>query len=136
MKRMEYTMGAGIMVVCGKRTLILKRNHYKKDPFGGYWNFPGGSSEKGETSYQTAVRETEEEIGVSIPYIKVKDHVESKYYTMYIGEVNLQFKPLLDNEHIDYRWIEIDKVKSIENFHPKDKRCFEKYMMKKERHHT
>ena len=37
-----YDMGAGIMVVCGKKTLVLKRTPYKGDPFSGYWNFQEG----------------------------------------------------------------------------------------------
>ena len=126
--RMErYDMGAGIMVVCGKKTLVLKRSLYKVDPFSGYWNFPGGSSEKGESPYETAVRETEEEIGISVPFIKVSDHIEGKFYTMFIGHVGMEFKPQLDHEHSDFKWIPLREVLSLD-LHPKDKRCFEKYL--------
>lgn len=129
-----YDMGAGIMVVCGKKTLVLKRASYKGDPFSGYWNFPGGTSEKGESAYETAVRETGEEIGISVPFIRVSDHIESRFYTMFIGEVGMEFKPQLDHEHTDYMWIPILEVLELE-LHPKDKKCFEKYL-KRKTHHT
>ena len=54
-------MGAGIMLLCGNKTLIMKRTHYKYDKWSSYWNFPGGQGEPNETTYQTALRETEEE---------------------------------------------------------------------------
>jgi mutator protein MutT len=119
-------MGAGIMVRCGGEVLILKRANYKEDKYAGYWNFPGGTADEGETPYETAVRETREEIGVSTPYIKIVDHIGDRIYTMFIGHVPIKFKPIIDHEHTDWRWIPISEVSHIENFHPKDKRLFER----------
>ena len=53
---------------------------------------------------------------------------------MFIGEVRMEFKPQLDHEHSDYMWVPISEVLKLE-LHPKDKRCFEKYL-KKKTHHT
>ena len=55
-------MGAGILFQQNKRVLLLKRAR-EGDKWAGYWNCPGGSSEKGESRYETAVRESREEIG-------------------------------------------------------------------------
>ena len=124
-------MGAGIMVTCDKKVLILKRAHYKGDPYSGYWNFPGGTSEVGESAYDTAVRETSEEIGISVPFIKVVDHVESKGYTMFIGKVSLEFTPEIDEEHTDFKWVDLSSIPSIEKLHPKDRGGFEKYVSRR-----
>ena len=129
-----YDMGAGIMVVCGKKTLALKRSKYKKDPFSGCWNFPGGSSEKGESAYETAIRETKEEIGISVPHIKVLDHIEIRFYTLFIGEVEAEFEPQLDHEHSDFMWVPLSEVLKL-NLHPKDEKCFSKYLSRRY-HHT
>lgn len=54
---------AGFVVACeddGTRRYLLLRNSRH-----GAWGFPKGHSEKGETLLQTALRETEEETGIT-----------------------------------------------------------------------
>ena len=55
-------MGAGVMFQKDGKALLLKRSKRNKDRWGGYWNFPGGTTEMGETPYETAVRESREEV--------------------------------------------------------------------------
>lgn len=119
-------MGAGIMLTCGRRTLILKRAEYKNDRYAGYWNFPGGTSEEGESEYQTALRETEEETGIKPDQIKVYKHIPVRGYTMYLGAVESELTPTLDHEHSEWKWVDIDSVLSIKDLHPKDLKCLAK----------
>lgn len=121
-------MGAGVMLLCGNKTLIMKRANYKHDKWSGYWNFPGGQGEPNETTYQTALRETEEETGIKPDQYKVVDHVEDKIYTMYVGVCKEEIVPVLDHEHTEWEWIVISKIPSMTSeMHPKDWRGFKKY---------
>jgi 8-oxo-dGTP diphosphatase len=45
----------------------------------GYWEFPGGGREPGETVEQCAQRETQEEVGLGITVLGPLDHVEWSY---------------------------------------------------------
>ena len=49
------------------KTLIARRRPNKH--LGGYWEFPGGKIENGETPEECLVREIKEELGVSINVI-------------------------------------------------------------------
>ena len=129
-------MGAGIMVICKDKVLVLKRANYKNDPYANYWDFPGGQGRLEESSYETAVREVREEIGISVPYIKIVEDVKAKYYTMYIGVVPNQFKPELSEEHISYKWVSMLSISRIKNLHPKDKNGLKVYLSRKNIHHT
>lgn len=58
--------GAGIMFLAPKNeVLFLKRGDGGDYP--GFWCFPGGTTEPGETAGETAVRETKEELGFMPP---------------------------------------------------------------------
>ena len=121
-------MGAGVMLLCNNKTLILKRANYKHDRFSGYWNFPGGQAEPNETTYQTALRETYEETCISHTEYKVMNHVETRMYTMYIGILEYEAEPILDSEHIEWKWIDIAEIpKMRKQLHPKDWTCFKRH---------
>ena len=51
----------GIVVRGGKILICLRR---QQDPLGGYWEFPGGKREPGESRQQCLARELLEEVGV------------------------------------------------------------------------
>lgn len=117
-------MGAGIMFISpNRKTLLIKRADYKLDPYSGYWNMAGGGEEEGESAYETAVRETREEIG-EVKY-QVFTHVETKMYTLFFAFVEEEFKPTLDHEHTDFKWVSIDNLSSYK-LHPKDYYCLRK----------
>ena len=121
-------MGAGVMLLCGNKTLIMKRAHYKYDKWSGYWDFPGGQGEQNESTYQTALRETQEETGITPDQYRVIDHVEERIYTMYVGICKSEIEPVLDQEHTDWKWIHLKHIPSLKDqMHPKDWRSFKRY---------
>lgn len=122
-------MGAGVMLISGDKTLILKRADYKDDPYANYWNFPGGTGEEGESAYETALRETYEETSIAPDQFKVYNEVRIRGYTMYLGSVEDEIEPTLDHEHIDWRWVPISSVLTIKNLHPKDLKSLLKMKM-------
>jgi len=52
------------MIIKDGKLLAAQRN--PGDTFGGFWEFPGGKKEDGETMEQCLVREVREEMGVEI----------------------------------------------------------------------
>lgn len=54
----------GIILKKDNHVLLVKRTN--TDWASGYWNFPGGLLEEHETLMQAAIREAQEEIGVTI----------------------------------------------------------------------
>ena len=127
-------MGSGVMLLCGNKVLIMKRAYYKNDRWSGYWNFPGGQGEPNESTYQTALRETEEETGITSDQYQVVDHVGERIYRMYVGICKTEIEPTLDHEHTDWKWVELNQIPILKDqMHPKDWRCFKRYY---KLHHT
>lgn len=54
----------GIILKKNDQFLLVRR--HDTDWMNGFWNFPGGLLEEGETLLQAAIRETREEVGVEI----------------------------------------------------------------------
>jgi 8-oxo-dGTP diphosphatase len=54
---------AGCIIADGNRTLLLRRG---LEPSLGKWTYPGGFVDLGETPEQCAVRETLEEVGITV----------------------------------------------------------------------
>ncbi len=67
-------VGVGVVVFKGDDVLLIKRG---KPPRQGSWSLPGGLQELGETVYEAAAREVEEETGVAIANIRLIDTVDS-----------------------------------------------------------
>lgn len=113
-------MGAGVMLISGDKTLILKRANYKDDPYANYWNFPGGTGEEGESDYETALRETYEETSILPDTFKVYSEVRIRGYTMFLASIPTEVVPALDHEHTEWKWVSLSEVLTIRDFHPKD----------------
>ena len=60
----EYNVGVEIWIINNKKLLITRRSLSKSHP--SEWEVPGGCSKAGETSIETLIRETNEEVGISI----------------------------------------------------------------------
>ncbi len=80
--------------------VLIERNANDRDRHGGQISFPGGKAEPGDgTMLQTALRETEEEVGISQKEIKVL----GKLSELYIPVSNFQVHPyvgFLDSQPI------------------------------------
>ena len=106
-------MGAGVMITCKNRVLLLKRSKDYK------WNCAGGSTERGESRFQTAIREMNEEI-LNVPEtLKIVDHHHTKPYTLFYGILEEPFIPVVNEESVDWAWVSISEVFDLE-IHPKD----------------
>lgn len=63
-RRPVTEVAAGILVDAQQRFLMGQRPLGK--PYEGYWEFPGGKVEAGETYFQALQRELQEELGITI----------------------------------------------------------------------
>jgi 8-oxo-dGTP pyrophosphatase MutT (NUDIX family) len=122
---------AGILFITTKGTgLFLKRaNDYGPQQYRGLWGLPGGHLRPSETHEQAARREAREEIGQCPrgPLFEVarqvtlkegNDHEETSEidYTTFIMEIEHEFIPLLNKEHEEFSWAQLDNAP--EPIHP------------------
>ena len=70
---------AAIAIVVREDNLILVSRRRADDTLGGYWEFPGGKCEEGETLEQCVVRELREELDISATPVRKLDPVEHDY---------------------------------------------------------
>ncbi|AQW99529.1 (deoxy)nucleoside triphosphate pyrophosphohydrolase [Elizabethkingia anophelis] len=102
-----------IRVVCGVifnegRILLCRRKPEK--PLGGYWEFPGGKIEVGETEEESLYRELQEELGIRVEIERYFKSVVHDYdgFTIeliaYICRSGQSVCVLTD--HDEYEWVD------------------------------
>jgi len=107
---------AGVLIHAAdtNRFLFVKRSEFVNYP--GTWSVPGGHSEPGETSWQTAARECQEEIGHDIsawPHVKIWQQRVSwprGQFMLLACSVDLEFDCKPNWEISEWRWCGIDEV--------------------------
>ena len=111
--RKYYGMsGAGVFFTDGKSVLLLRR----KEPseHAGKWGLPGGKSEKGETSLNTAHREAREECGLDrIPGTRFASFEEQDgrhRFFVYCYSVDAPFKCRISKEHDQFEWVPLSEL--------------------------
>ncbi|WP_371434886.1 NUDIX domain-containing protein [Polaromonas sp.] len=76
--RKHTEVAVGIMIREGDDALLLSTRPEGK-PYAGYWEFPGGKIESGETVEQALRRELQEELGITIEGASVWKVTEHDY---------------------------------------------------------
>ncbi len=62
----EYHLIVHVWIMNSKGQFLISRRTLNKDPFPGMWETTGGSAVAGEDGLHAAVRETREELGISL----------------------------------------------------------------------
>jgi mutator protein MutT len=65
------------VIVRGAHALICQRK--QADTFGGFWEFPGGKRESGETLEQCLLRELREELDIDVVVLRPLTTIEHNY---------------------------------------------------------
>ena len=78
----------------------------------GTWTIPGGAAEHGETSYETALREFEEETGKKLrQFLKNGQHNYNGHTDIFYGKTNERFLPFIPtSEILERRFVKIKKL--------------------------
>jgi 8-oxo-dGTP diphosphatase len=112
----------GTIIIKDGKILLVKRGEGRPEnrdryPFKGFWCFPGGHVDLGETIEQAAVREVKEETGLEIKNPKFLFYVDEAfpeinfYAAIHVfvanydgGEVKIQ-----EGEVADFKWVTVDE---------------------------
>jgi len=95
-----------VVLTYNNQVLILKRASRSMK-----WGFPGGGIKDGETAEQAAIRECEEEIGITptkLKNLKVRDNL-----TWFVGLMPCDPQQCIDldlNEHTDWAMVDMDNI--------------------------
>jgi len=111
---MGRVVSAGVIVRYGDRFLLL---HYEA----GHWDFPKGHVEKGESYLQAALREFEEETGIT--RVDIVEGSRERIHYVYRRSGELVSKDVyfflasasesdvrLSDEHVGYAWLPFDEA--------------------------
>lgn len=100
--------------------LLLKRSD--KVIYPGLWQMVNGKIKEGEKAYQTALREINEETGITPERLWVVPKVDSFYshekdHIMLLPVFAAQFsffsKVAISNEHVEFKWVKPPEAKSM-----------------------
>jgi len=104
---------AGCIVTDGDRALLIRRGF---EPARGKWTFPGGYVDLGETPERCAIRETREEIGMSIASLELlgvyADRAEkapSIVVVTYVAKPGPE-APAVTTEATEVRYFGVDEI--------------------------
>lgn len=96
----------------GESFLIVKRS--QENSSSGEWAFPGGKIEEGETASEAALRELDEETGLSGEIVdqgsSYIDRGELGYWRIYPIHVEASGDVELDHEHSEFKWLKLDEL--------------------------
>jgi 8-oxo-dGTP pyrophosphatase MutT (NUDIX family) len=96
-----------IFISINRKLLVVKGKH------SGKWSFPKGHPNEGETSFECAKRETEEETGLTLPifFERVVNLATGSYYIVRsTPEYNTSIGD--DNEVSETAWLSVDELKT------------------------
>lgn len=121
----------GIVFNAHQQVLVAERPLGK--PYAGYWEFPGGKVETGETAQQALARELWEEVDITIdplvitPLIQVRQTLPEDIFwldTWIIKQFQGQPKP---KENQQLRWVALDALTQLQ-FPPANEMIIERLL--------
>ena len=122
----SVSRAAGILFLSPEKKVLLMRRAGKDHQ--GEWALPAGGIEKGETPEAAARRETQEEAGYEhegglSPFMhSARQGVD---FTTFVAHAPDEFKPELNDEHDDARWVEPSEAEKLP-LHPGVRAALEK----------
>ena len=115
---MRQEKSCGTIVINDNKVLVIRQKQ-------GFWGFPKGHIEEGESEIQTAIRETKEETNLDViiedetrfclNYI-IEDKQINKYVVYFIAKAINNDVKLQIEEIDDIAWVDIEKVEDILTF--------------------
>ena len=110
MGKADAAAGAIIFAKQSKRFLLVKCSNKVTEP--GKWGLVGGHIESGETPEQALLREMQEEVKLTFSgklhplYVfEPNKHDNSAKYTTFLAMIEMEFTPVLNDEHTEFLWV-------------------------------
>ena len=118
-------------------TLLLIAQRKPEDFLGGYWEFPGGKIENGESVQECLMREIEEELGVRVKaaeFFRLREHV----YPQKTVRLHFYFCDWVSGEACrrdchDFAWVQPEEMKNYP-FIPADEDIINELIRGKEKY--
>ena len=115
---MEKEISCGAVVINEKNEILLVKT------VKGYYGFPKGHMEKGETKLETAIREVKEETNIDIEIVDSKEFLLSyemdngvfKDVVLFLAKPVTKEVKRQEKEISDIKWVYIDRVNSCFDF--------------------
>lgn len=125
----ESEFSVAVLVVCDGLMPLIRD---PKKPAPVYWKLPGGRSEEGETAVKCAIRELEEEIGLSLKSSDLKEIYRENRGNHELVIYRADVKELKDlkefgNEGEDIQIFSIEKIINMKDFFPNHKKFVESF---------
>ena len=102
------------IILNGEQVLIGKRS---TGHFSGYWEFPGGKVEPGESTYKALCRELNEELGITVNDATEIMHLKKEHSHLHvhlsIWRVSEYSGDIIANEQQELQWANISELKNI-----------------------
>ena len=104
----------------GENNRLLAARRSSDEYMGGYWEFPGGKVEKGESKEAAISREYHEEFGWVIKPIRVCDEYSHAWpemvvhLTFFLCEADGELPPAVMTSHDENRWLSEDELMDVE----------------------
>ena len=116
---------AGLFLVAGDQVLLQHRATWTNN--GGTWGIPGGARDKPESPEQAALRETEEETGISPADVEVLGSLvtagpfeEGWTYTTVLARTlsGQRLATTANEESAELRWVPFNQIEELELLAP------------------
>lgn len=117
--------------------LLIKR---VKEPYIGYWAFPGGKIELNESVKEASLREVKEETGLDVSYDGLKGIIHERLnensetktaFVLFFSKVTAPTKDFTACDEGELKWVKIQETKNMKIV-PSDYWMFEKLLDAKE----
>jgi len=99
------------------RWLVTRRSEGRV--FGGYWEFPGGGIEGGESAFEAAVRETREEAGLVVEPVETLGRVQTSHGGQRVTLHLIRCRPVAGEPRpaspavADVRWVSLAELRQL-----------------------
>lgn len=105
-----------VAAILEKEDKVLIARKKKGKPLEGYWEFPGGKIEKGETPEQALIRELKEEMDIEIEvkrYVgeSIYDYGDNKIVSLKGYTAKVKSGEIKLSDHDEYRCVTLEEIK-------------------------
>lgn len=109
---------AAAIIIYDDKILCVQRGENKLSYISKKYEFPGGKIEQGESMEQTIIREIDEELHMKIEpkqrFITVEHEYPDFNLIMHSFKCTCNHKNLTLTEHLDFKWMSIENLKSLD----------------------